>query len=174
MKVTDGVGRLTPVMGEPGDEDRRKGSAEMAKRDNMKARDVMHVGTQCISENETLLDASRMMRDLDVGVVPICGDDNRLKGMITDRDIVLGCCAAGRDPATIKAREFAGTVHWVGADTDISDALDLMERHQIKRVPVIDVQNQHRLVGMISETDLARNLSDEKIAEFVGKVYAAR
>ncbi|MGP4000530.1 CBS domain-containing protein [Streptomyces sp. 8N706] len=144
----------------------------MATTETMRARDVMHAGTQCVGENETLLDAARMMRDLDVGCVPICGEDDRLKGMITDRDIVVGCCAEGKDPARVKAGEFAGELFWIDADAPITEALQLMETHQIKRLPVIDVRNDHRLVGMISEANLARNIPDEMLAEFVERVYA--
>jgi CBS domain-containing protein len=144
----------------------------MAAQQNMTARDAMTAGTQCVGESQTLLDACRMMRDLEVGAVPICGDDNRLKGMITDRDIVVDCCAEGRDPADIHAGEMAGELHWVDADADISECLHLMESHQIKRLPVIDVKDDHRLIGMISESDLAKNITDEQLAEFVGRVYA--
>jgi CBS domain-containing protein len=56
-------------------------------------------------------------------------------------------------------------------DADTREVLEAMERHQIKRLPVIDVKNDKRLVGMISESDLARNVSDEQIAEFVSKIF---
>ena len=56
-------------------------------------------GAECVSVNDTLTDAARKSRDLDVGAMPICGEDNRLKGMLTDRDIVIKCIAEGRDPA---------------------------------------------------------------------------
>ena len=68
------------------------------------ARDIMHVGAECIDEHETLARAARRMRDLDVGALPICGDDDRLTGIITDRDIVIRCVAAGRDPEAVTAR----------------------------------------------------------------------
>ncbi|MCF2531772.1 CBS domain-containing protein [Yinghuangia soli] len=139
----------------------------------LKARDVMHAGAQCVPENSSLMDAAKMMRDLDVGCVPICGTDDKLKGVVTDRDIVMHCCAEGRDPAQVKAGELAGTLYWCDADADLNDVLDLMEIHQIRRIPVIDMTEGHRLVGMISEADLARNVTDRQMAEFVEKVYAA-
>ncbi|MEU8132860.1 CBS domain-containing protein [Streptodolium elevatio] len=138
----------------------------------MKARDVMHSGAKCVPEDASLMEAAKMMKDMDVGCVPICGTDDRLKGMVTDRDIVLHCCAEGRDPATVRAGELAGNLHWCDADTTLDDVLDMMETHQIRRLPVIDTQNGHRLIGMISEADLARNVTDHQIAEFVEKVYA--
>ena len=88
------------------------------------ARDVMSSGAECIKEDQTLLDAARMMRDLDVGSLPICGKDDKLHGMITDRDIVVHCLAEGQDPATVKAGSMAqGKLYWVDADTDMDDAL---------------------------------------------------
>ena len=64
------------------------------------ARDIMSGGAECAGENETLADAARKMRDLDVGALPICGEDNRLKGVVTDRDIVVKCIAGGGDPTS--------------------------------------------------------------------------
>ncbi|MFF5446131.1 CBS domain-containing protein [Streptomyces sp. NPDC012888] len=143
----------------------------MAK--NLRARDIMTEGVQCVGEHQSLLDAARMMRDLNVGCLPICGDDQRLQGLITDRDIVVRCCAEGKDPATMMAGELGGNLHWIDADSEATAAVDTMETHQIKRLPVIDVRNGHRLVGMITEANLAKNLSDEEIAEFAVRVYAA-
>ncbi|CAM02762.1 CBS domain-containing protein [Saccharopolyspora erythraea NRRL 2338] len=134
------------------------------------ARDIMHAGAKCVNEGESLQRAAQMMRDLNVGSLPICGNDDRLHGMITDRDIVVKCCAEGKDLSQVKAGELAqGTPHWVDADADLKQVLNLMEQHQIRRLPVIA---DHRLVGMISEADLARNLSDEQLAHFVENVYA--
>jgi CBS domain-containing protein len=129
----------------------------------------MNTGVQCIQENQSLRDAARMMRDLGVGSLPICGSDNKLHGIITDRDIVLRCVAEGRDPATMMAGEMSGHLHWVNADDDIEDVLHTMEDNQIRRVPVIE---NHQLVGMVSEADLARHLDEEHLAEFVERVYA--
>ena len=70
------------------------------------ARDLMTPGAECVGEKESLVDAARKMRDLDVGALPICGEDNRLKGMLTDRDIVIKCFAEGGDPRTAKAGDF--------------------------------------------------------------------
>ncbi|MGG8408462.1 CBS domain-containing protein [Streptomyces sp. 12297] len=141
--------------------------------ENLRARDMMTAGVQCVREEQTLLDASRMMRDLSVGCLPICGADQRLKGLITDRDIVVKCCAEGMNPADVTAGSMAGVLHWVDAEAPASEAVDTMEVHQIKRLPVIDVVNGHRLVGMITEANLAKNLSDEAMAEFAARIYAA-
>ncbi|WP_030210349.1 CBS domain-containing protein [Streptomyces sp. NRRL S-87] len=135
------------------------------------ARDIMTAGVQCVGEHQTLLEACRMMRDLNVGCLPICGDDQKLQGLITDRDVVVKCCAEGRDVAEMKAGELGGALHWIDADDDAQQAVDLMEVHQVKRLPVIDVKNGHRLCGMITEANIAKNLSDEQIAEFASRVY---
>lgn len=133
------------------------------------AREIMHMGAECIGEDDTLQKAAQKMRDLDVGALPICGDDDRLHGIITDRDIVVSCIAQGRDPAQVQARECAqGSVQWVDSQADIGEVLHRMEEHQIKRMPVIE---NHRLVGMISEADLGRHLSEEQLGHFVEAVY---
>lgn len=113
------------------------------------------------------------MRDLNVGCLPICGDNNRLIGLVTDRDIVVTCCAEGIDPATVQAGSLGGTLHWIDAEAEASEVLEVMESNHIKRLPVIDVAGGHRLVGMITEANVAKNLSDEQIAEFATHVYAA-
>lgn len=134
------------------------------------AREIMHAGAQCIQEDQTLLDAARMMRDLDVGSLPICGQDDKLHGMITDRDIVVRCLAEGGDPATTTASSMAqGEVFWVDADSGVDEALSVMQKHQVKRLPVMEA---HRLVGMISEADITRRLDDGRISEFAQEVYA--
>jgi CBS domain-containing protein len=133
---------------------------------------MMHAGAECINEDQTLLDAARMMRDLNVGSLPICGNDNRLHGIITDRDIVVRCLAEGRNPADVKAGELAqGTPRWIDADADAARVLEAMESFQVRRLPVLA---QHRLVGMISEADLARHLAEGQLAHFVQAVYASR
>ena len=130
-----------------------------------KARDVMTKDATCVQEGQTLADAAKLMRDLDVGALPICGDDNRLKGMVTDRDIVVRCVAEGGDPASTGVMTLAkGKPVTIGADDDIAVALRTMSEHQVRRLPVID---GHDLVGMISQADIARNLPDESIGDLV-------
>lgn len=140
---------------------------------NLRARDIMTGGAQCVGAHQTLKDAAQMMRDLRVGALPICGDDNKLAGMVTDRDIVVKCCAEGIDPATVQAGSMQSKLHWIDADADAGDVLRTMEQHRIKRLPVIDVKGGHRLVGMITEADLGKSLTDTQLAEFVHGVYAS-
>ncbi|UWP87499.1 CBS domain-containing protein [Dactylosporangium fulvum] len=130
----------------------------------------MHPDAECVDENESLATAARKMRDLGVGSLPICGADDRLHGIITDRDIAVKCIAEGKDPNQVTARDLAQeTLIWVDASADVDEVLHQMEDHQIKRLPVIE---NHRLVGIISEADLAHNLDEHRLAEFVEKVYA--
>ena len=136
-----------------------------------RARDVMHMGAECVGENGTLARAAEMMRDLHVGALPICGEDQRLAGIITDRDIVVRCVAAGLDPAMMTAGDLArGTPIWVDADADTDQVLDMMIDSDVRRVPVIE---DHRLVGMISEADLAIRLDQAQLKRFSEAIYSA-
>ncbi|MEU1267592.1 CBS domain-containing protein [Streptomyces sp. NPDC005799] len=134
------------------------------------AGDIMHRGAQWIPAHETLDRAAQLMRELNVGALPISDDNERLCGILTDRDIVVGCVAMGHDPARVTAGEMAqGTPRWIDASADVDDVLREMRDHQIRRLPVIE---NKRLVGMISEADLARNLTQDQIADFTHSVYA--
>jgi CBS domain-containing protein len=132
------------------------------------ARDIMTPDPQCVKENQTLVEAARMLRDLDVGALPICGNDDRLKGMLTDRDIVGKCIAAGGDPSTVTAGSLGeGKPVTIGADDDIREALDVMQRYQVRRLPVID---GYDLVGIISTADIALSLSAVEAGETVAEI----
>lgn len=134
------------------------------------AREIMHTGVTCVGEHETLADAARRMAELGIGALPVCGDDDRLHGMVTDRDIVIKCIAAGHDPAAVTVGELAqGSVYHVDADADAQQMLTLMEEHQVRRLPVID---DHRLVGIVSEADVARHLPEYAVAQFVKAICA--
>jgi CBS domain-containing protein len=133
-----------------------------------KARDIMSADITCIGENESLADAARKMAELDVGALPICGDDNRLKGMLTDRDIVVKALAQGRDPGTVTAGELAeGKPVTIGADDDVSDVLGTMSSHQVRRLPVID---GHDLVGVVAVADVARALSERPVGDLIDAI----
>ena len=135
------------------------------------AREIMTGSAECASAEETLADAARKMRDLDVGALPICGSDNRLKGMITDRDIVVKCIAEGGDPSSTKVSELAeGKPVTIGADDSVEETLRTMTEHNVRRLPVID---GHELVGIVSQADVARNLSDDHIADLVQAISQA-
>ncbi len=131
------------------------------------ARDIMSKDCKCIGENDSVLDAAKQLAKLDVGSMPICGEDNRLKGMLTDRDIVVKVLAADKDPASVKAGELGvgdGKTITIGADDSIDEALRTMSEHQVRRLPVID---GHDLVGIVSQADIARNIDEEKVGDLV-------
>ncbi len=122
-------------------------------------------GVDCIGENETILDAARKMAQLGVGSLPICGQDNRLKGMLSDRDIVVKVVAEAGEPASVTAGSLGqGKPVTIGADDSLSEALRTMSEHQVRRLPVID---GHDLVGMLSQADLAKALPDEQAGDLV-------
>ena len=135
------------------------------------ARDVMTEGCECIGENETVADAARKMKDLNVGSLPICGEDDRLKGMLTDRDIVVKVLAEGREPASTTAGELGeGKPVTIGADDSVSEALSTMKEHAVRRLPVID---GHDLVGIVTQGDLAKEIDEGDVGDLVEAISEA-
>ncbi|WP_371529804.1 CBS domain-containing protein [Streptomyces sp. NBC_01283] len=134
------------------------------------AGDIMHRGAQWIPAHETLDRAAQLMRQLDVGALPISDENERLCGILTDRDIVVGCVAMGHDPSRVTAGDMAkGTPRWIDSGAGVHEVLQEMKGSQIRRLPVIE---NKRLVGMISEADLATHLTDDQLAGWVESVYA--
>jgi CBS domain-containing protein len=118
-----------------------------------------------------VLDAAKQLAKLNVGAMPICGDDDRLKGMLTDRDIVVKVLAAGKEPGSTKARELAqGEVVTIGADDSIDELLKTMTEHKVRRLPVID---GHQAVGIVSQADVARHLPEDRVGDLVEAISAA-
>jgi CBS domain-containing protein len=135
------------------------------------ARDIMSPNPECIGEDESLVVAARKLKRLDVGALPICGNDNRLKGMLTDRDIVVKVIAEGRDPETCKAGELAqGKPVTIGADDSVEEALRTMKEYKVRRLPVID---GHDLVGIVSQADIATNIDEAQVGALVESISAA-
>lgn len=136
------------------------------------AREIMTGGAECIGENETLEQAAKKLADLDVGAMPICGEDNRLKGMLTDRDIVVKAIARGKAPGEVKAGELGeGKPVTIGADDSVEEALRTMTDHKVRRLPVID---GHDLIGIVSQADIAKNLpGDDQTGELVEAISSA-
>ncbi|MFF0474828.1 CBS domain-containing protein [Streptomyces sp. NPDC004284] len=129
------------------------------------AREIMTPDATCIGADDSVLDAAKKMTDLGVGALPICGSDQLLKGMLTDRDIVVKVLGAGKDPATCMAGELAqGEAVTIGADDDASEILRTMAEHKVRRLPVID---GHTLVGVVAQADVARALPDPQVGELL-------
>jgi CBS domain-containing protein len=129
------------------------------------AREIMSPDVTCAQENDTLADAARTMASLNVGSLPICGSDNRLKGMLTDRDIVVKVIAQGRDPGTVTAAELAqGKPVTIGADDDAAEILRTMSQYQVRRLPVID---GNTLIGIVAVADVAKALPDRPVGDLI-------
>ncbi len=129
----------------------------------MQARDIMTSDCECTRPDASLQNAAQKMRDLDVGPLPVCGENNRLVGMITDRDIVVRALAEGMDPQSTKVRDIMtpGVVPCF-EDQDVEEVARLMEEHQIRRLVVLN--RNKRLVGIVSLGDLAVETKDEQLA----------
>ncbi len=134
------------------------------------AREIMSSDAECVGEDESVIDAAEKMARLDVGALPICGEDERLKGMLTDRDIVVKVLAEGKDPSDTKAGELAeGKPVTIGADDSAEEALRTMSEHKLRRLPVID---GHELIGVVSQGDLAGELGREQVGELLETISA--
>ena len=130
-----------------------------------KARDIMTGSPECIGENDSIIEASKLMSKLDVGSLPICGEDNRLKGMLTDRDIVVKVLSEDRDPSSTTAGDLGeGKPVTIGADDSIDEAIKTMAEYKVRRLPVID---GHDLIGIISQGDIANNVDEEQVGQLV-------
>jgi CBS domain-containing protein len=127
-------------------------------------------GAECVGENDSVLDAPKRLAELDVGAMPICGEDDRLKGMLTDRDIVVKVLAQGKDPSSTRAGELGeGKPVTIGADDSVQEAIHTMKEHKVRRLPVID---GHELIGIVSQADLARSVDEEDVGELVEVISA--
>jgi CBS domain-containing protein len=135
------------------------------------AREIMHVGAECVRQDETLAAAAAKMGDLHVGALPILDADDRLQGIITDRDIVVRAVGQGLDPqGTTVDQVSQRTPISVDAGTDVNAVLQTMEQHKVRRLPVIE---NDRVVGVISEADLATRLGSRQVSQFASSVYSA-
>ncbi len=136
----------------------------------MKVKEAMHKGVEWRSPDTSVSEIARLMREKDVGAVPI-GENDRLVGMVTDRDIVCRSCANGSDLDMVKAREVmtSGIIYCV-EDQEISDALHLMEDKKIRRLPVLNAEK--RMVGMLTLGDVAHAAPQALVGELCQSVAA--
>lgn len=126
----------------------------------MTIRDYMTTGVQTVGPDTTLFEVAQLMRDIDTGVVPVMSG-SVLVGLITDRDIVVRAVADGADPSTAKAEDYLSrNPTTVSPDTDVQQAAQLMQRDQIRRLPVVQGTE---LVGIISIGDLAVDTGKDKL-----------
>jgi CBS domain-containing protein len=137
----------------------------------MTCRDVMTPDPACCQPGDTTAQAARLMREKNIGSVPVVTDQEskRLVGMVTDRDLALQVVAEGRDPRQVQVREAMSTdLVTCRAEDDYSRALETMARNQIRRIPVLDEDGL--LIGIIAQADVARRSEAEKIGEMVEEI----
>jgi CBS domain-containing protein len=124
----------------------------------VQVRDIMTTSVICAAADEPVVTAARRMRDLDIGVLPVRGDDDALSGVVTDRDLVLRVLAEGADPARVTVGSVVrAQVVTVAADAEIAAAARLMGQHRIRRLVVV---SGRWVVGILSQGDLARALPE--------------
>ena len=119
----------------------------------MKVKDAMHKGAEWVAPNTPVLELAKMMQKHDIGSIPI-GENDKLIGMVTDRDIVCRGLANGKDISRLTARDvMTPDIIWCHAEEDLDDATRIMENKKIRRLPVID--GNKRMVGMLSLGDVS-------------------
>lgn len=129
------------------------------------AREIMSGGAVCVRTDQSAADAARIMAENKVGVLPLCGPDNKVKGVVTDRDLAVKVVAKGRDAGTFPAGDLnQAEAVTIGADDDAEEVLSTMTRNGVRRTPVIDNDS---LVGMISLADVSRTLPHPRVGELV-------
>lgn len=131
---------------------------------------VMTRQVQFVSPQESLQRAAQMMDELNVGALPVC-EGEQLVGMITDRDITIRATAAGKAPAEAKVEEaMSADVRWCFEDQSLDEVMQQMADTQIRRVPVVSHDDQHKLIGIVALGDLATKTSDNAQKQGVQQV----
>jgi CBS domain-containing protein len=133
-----------------------------------KIREVMTSNPRTVEANAPVIEAAKLMRDEDVGIVPIVEGD-RLVGTITDRDVAIRVVAEGKDPQSTTVSDIASTqLVTIDPQQDLDEALRLMAQHQVRRLPV--VEEDGRLVGIVAQADVAREGEDSKTGQVVEQI----
>ena len=136
----------------------------------MKVKDAMHKGAEWVEPQTPVAEVAKKMRDLDIGAIPV-GENDRLVGMVTDRDITCRAVANGQSPDALTARDvMTKGIFYCRDDEELEDAMRIMEQKQVRRLPVID--NNKRMVGMLSLGDIAGAASHELAGEVMASVSA--
>ena len=131
-------------------------------------KDAMTSNPKTVTSDQTVVDAARIMKQEDAGVVPIV-DGDRLVGVVTDRDITITVVAEGKDPQSTRVTEIASRdLVTVDPQQDLDEALRLMAQHQVRRLPV--VEEDGRLVGILAQADVAQHATDERTGEVVEEI----
>jgi len=135
-----------------------------------KARDIMTSSPRSVTPSDNVLEAARIMRDTDVGIVPVVDDVNsmRLRGVITDRDIAVRCVAEGRSGDCQVSELMSSEIITARPDDDLGTIMDRMKAEQVRRIPVVD--DNQSLVGIIAQADIALEASDRRTGDVVEKI----
>ncbi len=136
----------------------------------MKVKDAMHKGAVWVSPDTSIMEIAKKMHDQDIGAVPV-GENDRLIGMVTDRDIVCRGLAAHKDFSKLKARDvMTKGITFCRNENNLEEALQLMEQKKIRRLPVID--ENKRMVGILSLGDISHRATEKLTVEVVKAVSA--
>ena len=135
----------------------------------MEVRELMNPSVVTIEPGASAALAARLLSRHNVGALPVCGADGRLRGMVTDRDIILRCIAAEEDPAQTPVRDIMTRgCAWVDPRSDCRQATQLMAQRQVRRLPVVE---GGKVVGIVSLADLARSQRfDMEAAQALGEI----
>jgi len=132
------------------------------------ARDIMTKGSEYLKEDSTAAEAAGLLAKSSIGAVPVCDAKGHLQGVLSDRDIVVEVVAEGKDPESVKVVDLIhGEAVTIGADDSVDDAIATMQKHKVRRLPVIDGD---KLVGMVSQADIARACPPEQVGELVSAI----
>jgi CBS domain-containing protein len=132
----------------------------------MKVQDIMSRNPTCVTPDTALIDAARLMKQENIGVVPVVESDSsrRLVGVLTDRDITVRAVAEGRDGgSTSVGHIMTSEVRSCAPDDSVSDVMELMGTEQVRRVPIVDERGT--LVGIVAQADIVLEAKDDKKAE---------
>ncbi len=131
-------------------------------------RNVMTKNPTTVTTNDTVVDAAKVMKQEDAGIVPVV-EGERVIGVVTDRDIAINVVAAGKDPQSTKVGEVASqNLVTIDPQQDLGEALRLMAQHQVRRLPV--VEEDGKLVGIVAQADVARHGDDARTGEVVERI----
>jgi len=136
------------------------------------ARDIMTSKPRIMKVDDPVIDLARAMAEEGIGAVVVCNADDRLQGMVTDRDLAVEVIAGGKDPSSTTAGELVdgSEVITIGADDTIEEAIETMKRHAVRRLPVVDGTE---IVGMVSQADIARTADPKLVGRLVEAISTA-
>jgi CBS domain-containing protein len=134
----------------------------------MRVAEIMTESPACCSQDDTVQQAARLMEQHDCGCLPVVDGDQRVTGVVTDRDIACRCVAQGKDATTPVSEVMTAQASCCGPEDDAAEAARIMAEGKVRRVPVVD--GDGRVVGMVAQADLARHRDEREVGEVVEDV----